>query len=774
MTSTIFLVWKKCFGIFHHLQIFLFPTWYHSPSPPAVDFSIRMSQERNINSSSVLTSNSGELGAQRQVSGEIRLQETSPHIQLKSAEILAMTAGEEEVVIEGTPVVIAEDSDVDATRKVGAALNGTTKSSDKNKGDEMSKHQDKDKIEKKEKDSDSNDNSGSLGGKSTGAINRELSSRSQTSSKGVTTARDVGATLNNAVTEADEEGVALPPTPPAAGVIKRELSSLSQKNSKGVTIIRKLRATLNGTTSDAGEEGVTLPPTEPPLRSQKISKRVITGMSGSSLERQTSAPTVPGAVAVSGNSAGNDVENPASPSTSDDDFDYVTSPPVLTVTATAISIQELEDEMRDRILGQPVQAVPEPATPIETNDSKTSRHRKLLYVLVCACVTVAVVVAVAVGVIVGTRDDSDNKKPPRPPPRQNGGGGNNSNGTTKPGQTALQTELLNTLSQISPDKGLALETPTSPQFRAFKWLGDTDYSDYSIAELSSRYAMAVLYHSTDGPNWANQDLWLSSSSICDWYGDTPLTHCDGGSFRRQFILNNNNLKGSLPPELALLGENLQELDLSFNSLTGAIPSEIARLTGLTRFVLQSNSLTGSAIPLEMSTLTRLRVFDVKLNRELAGSLPPEMGAWTDLRDFNVESTAMNGPLPSAIGNWTNLESWYSRRVKWDGPIPSEVGLMSSLKELDMAGAGGSIYGPIPEEIYNITSLRWLALTRTGVQGTISTAIGHLTSLDRLHLGINRLTGTIPSQIEKLTSLRELYLDKQVSVDDYLYNCTLRD
>jgi hypothetical protein len=642
-----------------------------------------MSQERSSNSSPVPTGDSGELGLERHVSAEVRLQETSPHIQLQSKEILAMTAGEEEAVEEGTPVM-----------PVG----------------------------------------------------------------------DCGEPLpaSSVMTEAVEAGVNRPPP----GVSKRELSSQAQKSSKRVTPTRKAGSTLNGTTTERGKAGVNRP--TPDISKRELSSRAqmssegVTSTSGSGLERQTSALTVPGAVAVSGNSSRNDVENPASPSTSDDDFDYVTSPPPLTVTATAISIQELEDEMRDRILGQPVQAVPEPVTPIESNDRKTdNRHRKLLYVLACACVTIVVVVAVAVGVIVGTRDDNGNRKPP--PPKANGGGANNSGGMTRPVQTALQKELLSTLSQISPDKGLALETPKSPQFRAFQWLADTDFSDFSAAELSSRYAMAVLYYSTNGPNWSNRDLWLSNSSICDWDGDTPLTHCVGGSFRRQLILNNNNLKGSLPPELALLGENLQELDLSFNSLTGTIPSEIGRLTGLTRLVLQSNSLTGSAIPLEMSALTRLMVFDVKLNRELAGSLPPEMGAWTDLHDLNVESTNMNGALPSAIGKWTNLERWYSRRVKWDGPIPSEVGLMSSLKELDMAGAGGSMYGPIPEEIYNITSLTWLALTRTGVQGTISTAIGQLTSLDRLHLGINRLEGTIPSQIEKLTLLQELRLNSQVSL-----------
>jgi hypothetical protein len=479
------------------------------------------------------------------------------------------------------------------------------------------------------------------------------------------------------------------------------------------------------------------------------------------IERQTSA-TVPGAVAVPGNSARNDEENP------DDYDDYIPSPPIMTVTAKTISMEELEDEMRDRILGQPVEAVPEPPPPIASSDSKSTSqdggHRKLLYILVCLCVSVVVVAGVVVGIIVGTRDDaSDANKgnaPPRaPPPRPNGDGDN----LTKP--TALQQGLLNTLLQISPDQGVALQNRTSPQFKAFQWLADTDFSAFSIPELSSRYAMATFYYSTDGPKWQRNDLWLSNSSICDWYGDTELTHCVEGKFRRQLILNNNNLQGSLPPEMAVLRDYLQELDLSFNSLTGAIPTEIGKLTGLTRLVLQSNALTGTAIPLEMSALTRLRIYDVAFNSELTGSLPPEMGAWTDLREFRVEYTTMNGPLPPAIGNWTRLEKWYSRRVKWNGMLPTEFGLMAPLKELDMAGAGGSIYGPIPEEIYNLTSLTWLALTRTGVQGTISTAVGKLTKLERLHLGLNRLEGTIPFDIDRLTVLRELRLDKQVRVVD---------
>jgi hypothetical protein len=46
-----------------------------------------------------------------------------------------------------------------------------------------------------------------------------------------------------------------------------------------------------------------------------------------------------------------------------------------------------------------------------------------------------------------------------------------------------------------------------------KMQDETQSSSYMIIE---RYAMAVLYFATDGPNWLEQWNYLSNSSICDW------------------------------------------------------------------------------------------------------------------------------------------------------------------------------------------------------------------------------------------------------------------
>jgi hypothetical protein len=62
---------------------------------------------------------------------------------------------------------------------------------------------------------------------------------------------------------------------------------------------------------------------------------------------------------------------------------------------------------------------------------------------------------------------------------------------------------------------------------AKSWLCDTDTwvpptNDFDPDRLwNERYAMAVLYYSTIGNGWYDDDGWLSSTSVCDWYMNYP-------------------------------------------------------------------------------------------------------------------------------------------------------------------------------------------------------------------------------------------------------------
>ena len=68
----------------------------------------------------------------------------------------------------------------------------------------------------------------------------------------------------------------------------------------------------------------------------------------------------------------------------------------------------------------------------------------------------------------------------------------------------------------------------------------------SLAVETERAALMQLYNTTRGDEWVRHDNWSTSVSVCDWYG----TGCDTHGRVVSVDLNNNNLRGPLPPELA--------------------------------------------------------------------------------------------------------------------------------------------------------------------------------------------------------------------------------
>ena len=70
---------------------------------------------------------------------------------------------------------------------------------------------------------------------------------------------------------------------------------------------------------------------------------------------------------------------------------------------------------------------------------------------------------------------------------------------------------------------------------AVTWLVDNDPAQLPVdgsvppEVIRERYVMALLYYSTNGPNWTHQDNVLSDQPICTWYGVncTTMTTKDG-------------------------------------------------------------------------------------------------------------------------------------------------------------------------------------------------------------------------------------------------------
>ena len=121
------------------------------------------------------------------------------------------------------------------------------------------------------------------------------------------------------------------------------------------------------------------------------------------------------------------------------------------------------------------------------------------------------------------------------------------------------------------------------------------------AEISvtnpDRAALVALYIATNGPNWVNNDGWLTDAPLRDWYGvDTDssgrvvrLDLIGQWDFEARLYVS-HGLRGPIPSEIGDLS-NLKWLQLTGNELAGPIPAELGSLTNLDSLDLRLNELS---------------------------------------------------------------------------------------------------------------------------------------------------------------------------------------
>ena len=230
-------------------------------------------------------------------------------------------------------------------------------------------------------------------------------------------------------------------------------------------------------------------------------------------------------------------------------------------------------------------------------------------------------------------------------------------------------------------------------------------------ENPDRAALAALYNATDGPNWVNNENWLTDAPLREWYGVRP--DASGRVVRV-------DLSGSWDSEA---GEWVP------HGLTGPIPPELGSLANLTWLHLGNNALTGP--------------------------IPPELGTLANLTGLNLRYNALTGPIPTELGNLSNLETLYLYNNALTGPVPTELGILTALRYLNLGG--NQLTGPVPTELGNLSNLESLSLSNNALTGPIPTELGSLTALRYLNLGWNQLTGPIPQSFLQLDRLRRFYI-----------------
>ncbi len=291
-------------------------------------------------------------------------------------------------------------------------------------------------------------------------------------------------------------------------------------------------------------------------------------------------------------------------------------------------------------------------------------------------------------------------------------------------------------------------------------------SAHVLAQDSStdRAALVALYNATGGPNWKNNDKWLSDAPIGEWHG--VVTNDNG----RVIGLNlfDNHLDGTIPAELGSIS-TLEWLGLSDNQLRGEIPSELGNLTNLTELSLDSNQLSGE-IPRELNGLANLQSLRLNCN-QFSGEIPPTptldplLDEWLD--QIAEQARVSSGWGADGIGlvelynatcgsSWENNTNWLS-----DAPIGEWYGVTtnSNGRVTELVLVGNGLSGTIPAELGGLANLRRLALPSNQLNGKIPPELGNLSNLQGLDLSNNELSGKIPPELENLAGLVGLNLSE---------------
>ena len=322
---------------------------------------------------------------------------------------------------------------------------------------------------------------------------------------------------------------------------------------------------------------------------------------------------------------------------------------------------------------------------------------------------------------------------------------------------------------------------------------------------SDREALIALYESTRGQRWTNNQNWLTSKPLAEWYG----IQTNAAGRVTNIELKENGLRGTLPRELGRL-EFLEKLWLDDNAVRGNIPSSIGGLTRLWYLSIAENDLSGS-IPVSIGNLKQLWGLWLHGNH-LTGSIPHSLGNLVNLEYLNLSWNQLSGQIPRSLGDILFKQvalKWYGSgdyfrsygyvRNKFSGCVPD--GLRDVAQR--WLPAGNNLHSDLPYcvrndggsaetdrqalvDLYNRTgganwkhNSNWLTdaplsdwygvrvdangrvveltLAQNGLTGQIPETIDTLSQLGVLDLAGNALTGNIPGTIGSLINLGSLLL-----------------
>ncbi|KAF8019249.1 hypothetical protein BT93_G0044 [Corymbia citriodora subsp. variegata] len=157
------------------------------------------------------------------------------------------------------------------------------------------------------------------------------------------------------------------------------------------------------------------------------------------------------------------------------------------------------------------------------------------------------------------------------------------------------------------------------------------------------------------------------------------------------------------------------------------------------FHFGQNQLSGTIPPQLFSSGMHLIhvLFD---NNQLTGSLPSTLGLVQSLEVVRFDRNSLSSAVPGNLNNLTSVQELLLSNNRLTGPLPNLAG-MNALNYLDLSN-NSFVATDFPSWIPTLQSLTTLILERTQVQGMVPVSLFSIFSLQSVVLKNNQLNGTL--------------------------------
>ncbi|CAM6094754.1 unnamed protein product [Calypogeia fissa] len=222
-------------------------------------------------------------------------------------------------------------------------------------------------------------------------------------------------------------------------------------------------------------------------------------------------------------------------------------------------------------------------------------------------------------------------------------------------------------------------------------------------------------------------------------------------------LNGNQLTGSIPSSFGHL-QNLTWLDLSVNNLSGPLPVSssldsngigLDNMTQVRHFHFNNNQLNGSVPPEIFSPLNLIHI--ILHHNRLGPGLPTTVSNTQSLQILMLDDNLFSGNIPPGINELPNLVNLNLQNNLFSGTIP-DFSNLTVLELLDVSNNQLSSQA-FPKWVTSLSKLRTLNLAQSNINGRIDSNVFGISQLQSLNLSQNAVDGPLQFPVQSSQNLQ---------------------